>query len=63
VERGYLLSAEIGIEDADFVAVRSLALDPVVGPAVRDVNHVVCQRLTLKPFRERVVLPEFRALS
>jgi hypothetical protein len=36
------------IEHADFLAIRSLALDPVVGPVVRYVNHLVCQPLNLK---------------
>ena len=43
MERGYLLlgsSKILEIEHADFLAIRSLALDPVVGPVARYVNPV-----------------------
>jgi hypothetical protein len=35
----------------------------VVGPVVRYVNHRVCHPVELKPFAERVLLPEVRTLS
>jgi hypothetical protein len=35
----------LGIEHADLVAIRSVALDPIVSPAVRYVNHVVSQNI------------------
>jgi hypothetical protein len=64
-ERTYLPLAApkiLGIEHAEFLAVRSLALDPVVGPVVRYVHHVAWEALNLEAFRERVLLPEVRSL-
>ena len=54
LERPYLqlgLPKILGIEYADFLAIRPLALDPVVGAVLGQVNRLVCQTLNLKLFR------------
>jgi hypothetical protein len=53
----------LGIEHADHLPIRSLALDPVVGCVVRNVDQVVCQTLKLEFFCEHVLSPEVRILS
>src|SRR3974390_1734652 len=53
LERPYLLLGStniLGIEHADFLAIRPLTLDPVVGAVIRYINHVVCQTFNLKLF-------------
>jgi hypothetical protein len=52
----------LGIEHADFLAVGSVALDPVAG-VVRYVNGLVCQTLNLKLFRGCVLSCELRVPS
>jgi len=66
VERADLLLASakiLVIGHADLLPIRSLALDPVVGPTVRYVDHVIRKTLPLKPFRGCVLFPEVTTLS
>jgi hypothetical protein len=47
VERAQLLLASakiLVIGHADLLAIGSIALDPVVSPAIRYVDHVVCYK-------------------